>query len=311
MRYHLTYWREISDSNWIVQTARGYRLELIRHPPSTPPPRQPRLSVEQQGILDLEVHNLLQKRAIEECHDQGGFYSSLFIVPKKDGGWRTIINLKNLNKYLRVQHFKMESIYSVRDVLHRGDWMAKLDLQDAYLTVPIFHSHRRLLRFQWRAQAYQFRCLPFGLATAPRVFTKLMKPVVTCRRQQGIRLVQYLDDTLLVAESPEALKAHLRKAANLLEELGFSLNQKKCVWTPTQRMEFLGFEVDSNTKISLPSTQKGGEDQEGMQECESSRPPDSQKTSTPDWPACLYTESQQCYQHHYTTERCSAPRGGH
>ena len=199
LRYHLTYWRGISDSNWIVQTAGGYRLELIRHPPSTPPPQQPRLSAEQQEILELEVRNLLQKRAIEECHDQGGFYSSLFIVPKKDGGWRTIINLKNLNRYLRVQHFKMESIYSVRDVLHRGNWMTKLDLQDTYLTVPIFHSYRRFLRFQWKAQAYQFRCLPFGLATVPRVFTKLMRPVVTCLRQQGIRLVQYLDDTLLLS----------------------------------------------------------------------------------------------------------------
>ena len=129
----------------------------------------------------------------------------------------------------------------------------QLDLQDAYLTVPIFYSRRRFLRFQWRAQAYQFRCLPFGLATGPRVFTKLMRPVVTCLRQQGIRLVQYLDDTLLVAESPEALKAHLRKAANLLEELGFLLNKRKCVWTPTQRIEFLGFEVDSNTMhLDLP-----------------------------------------------------------
>ena len=219
MRYHLTRWRGISDSNWIVQTARGYRLELVRQPPSTPLPRQPQLSVAQQEILDQEVHNLLQKRAIEECHDQGGFYSSLFIIPKKDGGWRTIINLKRLNRYLRIQHFKMESVYSVRDILHRGDWMGKLDLQDAYLTVPVFHPHRRFLRFQWRAQTYQFRCLSFGLATAPRVFTKLMRPVVTCLRQQGIRLVQYLDDTLLAAESPELLRAHLRKAANLLEEL--------------------------------------------------------------------------------------------
>ena len=132
--------------------------------------------------------------------------------------------------------------------------MRKLDLQDAYLTVPVFHPHRRFLRFQWRTQTYQFRCLPFGLATAPRVITQLMRPVVTCLRHQGIRLVQYLDDTLLVAESQEVLRAHLRKAANLLEELGFLLKKKKCVWTPTQRIEFLGFEVDSNTMhLYLPS----------------------------------------------------------
>ena len=96
--------------------------------------------------------------------------------------------------------------------------------------------------------------LPFRLATAPRVITQLMRPVVTCLRHQGIRLVQYLDDTLLVAESQEVLRAHLRKVANLLEELGFLLEKKKCVWTPTQRVEFLGFEVDSNTMhLYLPS----------------------------------------------------------
>ena len=136
----------------------------------------------------------------------------------------------------------------------------------------------------------------------------------TCLRQQGMRLVQYLEDTLLVAESPEALKAYLRKAANLLEELGFLLNKKKCVWTLTQRIEFLGLEVDSNTihlytflytrtdncALRLPHqpllymyapplfTQEAGEDQEGMQECESSRPPDSQKA---DWTAYLYHPS--------------------
>ena len=99
--------------------------------------------------------------------------------------------------------------------------MAKLELQDAYLTVYIFHSYRRFLSFQWRAQAYQ-------------------------SWYQRIRLVQYLDDTLLVAESPESSKTHLRKAANLLEELGLLLNKNKCVWTPTQRVEFLGFKVDLN-----------------------------------------------------------------
>ena len=59
--------------------------------------------------------------------------------------------------------------------------------------------------------------------------------------------LQYLDETLLAAESPELLRPHLRKAANLLEKLGFLLNENKCVWAPTQRIDFLGFEVDSNT----------------------------------------------------------------
>ena len=106
--------------------------------------------------------------------------------------------------------------------------------------------------------------------------------------EDGSDLSQTEEDQIspvLVAESPEALKSHMRKEANLLEELGFLLN-KKCIWTPTQRREFLRFKVDPNTMhLFLP------EDQEGMQECDSSRPPGSQKASSSDWPVYLYNPS--------------------
>ena len=155
------------NSNWIVQTAGGYQLELIRHPPSIPPSTAAPTVCGAAGNTGAGGAQSVAEKSNRGMSRPRRFLQLPFIIPKEDGGWRTIINLKTLNRYLRVQHFKMESIYSVRDVLHRGDWMTKLDLQDAYLTVPIFHSHRRFLRFQWRAQAYQFRCLPFGLATAP------------------------------------------------------------------------------------------------------------------------------------------------
>ena len=61
----------------------------------------------------------------------------MFVVPKKDGGWRPIINLKRLNSYLEIPHFKMETIRSLRDVVLPGNYMVKFDLQDTYLTVPM------------------------------------------------------------------------------------------------------------------------------------------------------------------------------
>ena len=109
--------------------------------------------------------DLLQKRAIEPTSDVG-FFSQLFVVQKKGGGWRPIINLKRLNVYIK--HFKMEGIYTLRDVLQMSDWMGKLDLLDAYLTVPIHPSDRKYLKFCWNGRCYQFKSLPFGLATAPQ-----------------------------------------------------------------------------------------------------------------------------------------------
>ena len=178
----------------------------------------------------------------------------MFIVPKKDGGWRPIINLKRLNSYLEVPHFKMEGIRDLKDILQMGDYMGKLDLKDAYLTVPVKESHRDFLKFQWKDQSYRFCSLPFGLATAPRVFTKILRPLAAKLRKQGIQILFYLDDLLVLAQSQQMLDQHIQLLAHELTSLGFKLNHKKCVWIPTQRLDFLGFQIDSiQMKLYLPS----------------------------------------------------------
>jgi hypothetical protein len=54
------------------------------------------------------------------------------VIPKKSGGFRHIVNLKSLNKFIRYEHFKMENLETARFLLRKGDWMAKLDLKDAF-----------------------------------------------------------------------------------------------------------------------------------------------------------------------------------
>ena len=175
------------------------------------------------------------------------------MVPKKDGGWRPIINLKRLNQFLFTTHFKMESILSLRDVLKKDNYMIKVDLKDAYITVPIHAPHRKYLQFLWNGTNYQFKVLPFGLSTAPRTFTKIMRPVMAKLREQGLRLIIYLDDILLMADSPEKLQYHTHILINLLQDLGFILNTKKCSLEPSQVIEFLGFLVNSRImKLFLP-----------------------------------------------------------
>ena len=97
-------------------------------------------------------------------------------------------------------------------------------------------------------------CLPsVWLATAPRVFTKLMKPVVAMLRQRGVRLIIYLDDMLIMAESTSLALHHAASALNLLESLGFVVNYHKSQLIRSQQIEFLGFLVDSVTlSLQLP-----------------------------------------------------------
>ena len=71
------------------------------------------------------------------------------------------------------------------------------DLKDAYYSVPIHKVHQKYLKFEWQGQLYQFTCLPNGLACAPRLFTKLLKPAYSTLRKQGFQSVGYIDDSYL------------------------------------------------------------------------------------------------------------------
>lgn len=85
---------------------------------------------------------------------------------------RPVVNLKPLNLFLHKSHLKMEGLHVVGDLLQKGDWMCQVDLKDAYFAIKIWSKHRPLLHFIGGMEMFQFTCLPFGLASVPRVFTK-------------------------------------------------------------------------------------------------------------------------------------------
>ena len=131
--------------------------------------------------------------------------------------------------------------------------MTKLDLKDAYLTIAMNPQSQKFLRFIWKGKAYQFKALPFGLNVAPLVFTELLKPIAAFLRKQGIRLILYLDDMLIIGSSAQETMQFTQIAMNLLASLGFTIHNEKSITTPTQIITFLGFTINSITRqISLP-----------------------------------------------------------
>ena len=73
---------------------------------------------------------------------------------EEGGGQRPVINLKALNMFVKHEHFKMEGLHVLPDLIQQEDWMIKLDLKDAYLQVPIHTEHQHLLQFQWEDKFY-------------------------------------------------------------------------------------------------------------------------------------------------------------
>ena len=192
---------------------------------------------------------------VQECHDQ--FISTIFTRPKKNGEYRVIFNLKNLNESIEYHHFKMDTVESAVNLLSKNCWMTSVDIRHAYLTVRIATEHQKYLRFRWKGKCFQYTCLPFGLSSAPRIFTKLLKPVFATLRQAGCTIIGYIDDCLIVADSKEECLDSLQKTIDMLQTLGFIINFDKSELVPQRRLEFLGHIFNSEQMIiDLPQNKK-------------------------------------------------------
>lgn len=205
-------------------------------------------------ILQSSIDKLISNGAIQKCkHKKGEFLSPYFLVPKPNGDFRFVLNLKQLNKHIKTDHFKLENLKNVKDLITPNVFMCTIDLKDAYYFVPIAKGSRKYLRFIFENSLYEFRCLPFGLATAPYVFCKLMKPIICYLRSRSLLSVNYLDDFLLIANSESECIKNYEITSRLLCKIGFRINEEKSQRVPLQRCRFLGFVLDSCCmKIFLP-----------------------------------------------------------
>src|SRR4029434_4616446 len=134
---------------------KGYVLQFARPPPPFSGVIQSVVQREQSHFLREEIVSLFRKEA-------SGFYSRYFLVPKKDGNYRAILDLR---VPLR---FRMLTPRMLVQFITPKDSVITIDLKDAYFHIPIHHRHRKYLRFAFGGIAYQFNALPFGLSLAPR-----------------------------------------------------------------------------------------------------------------------------------------------
>ena len=96
---------------------------------------------------------MLKKGAIRKTSvKKGQFLSNLFLVGKKDGGNRPVINLNYLNAFIPYLHFKMEGLHLLKNMLKEKDYMCKIDLKDAYFCVPPHQKYHKYIRFCWEGQ---------------------------------------------------------------------------------------------------------------------------------------------------------------
>ena len=101
-------------------------------------------------------------------------------------------------------------------------------------------------------KTYMFQYLRTSLSAAPRVFTKLLKPVVGFLRQNGCCLIIHLDNMLMLHQDRGQLQQLTQLTCQLFERLGLTVNQKKSVLMLTQKLHRLSPVLSNNEALDSP-----------------------------------------------------------
>ena len=139
----------------------------------------------------------------------------------------------------------MDTLEAAVNMMRPGCFMASVDLKDAYYNFPIHASHQKYLKFWFDGALYKYTCLPIGLASAPRIFTKLLKPVYATLRSMGHLNSGYIDDSYLQGDTSAECHKYVTDTITLFTKLGFHIHPEKSVFIPSQKLTFLGFVLDS------------------------------------------------------------------
>ena len=143
-------WRKLTSDPFILDCIEHAHIDFVDNVPPVQPymVRPYKMNNVEMRIVDEEIVKLLATGVIVECQqtpDQ--FVSNVFIRGKKDGSFRVILNLKELNEAVSYAKFKMETLDSIIKLMRKDCFMCSLDLTNAYYTIPVAEEHQAYLRF--------------------------------------------------------------------------------------------------------------------------------------------------------------------
>lgn len=141
----------------------GATIQFVHSPFQLKLPNNPTFSDADFGWVAQEVNTLFLKGVISRSeHEPGEFISPIFLVDKKDGGKRLILNLRQLNEHIEYHHFKMHGIAHILQLVTKNCFMAVIDIKDAYYSVPIDPAFQNFLSLFGMVSSFNFVCSPMG-----------------------------------------------------------------------------------------------------------------------------------------------------
>lgn len=252
---YLNNWLQITNDNFVLKiVSEGYKIQFINNPVFPQSIISSCSCPLKANAIQTQIDAYLSSSAISVIPPCSNILlSRIFLVKKANGKDRLIIDLSQLNLQINKVSFKMETHEHITNLIELSDFMASIDLSDAFFSIPVHKDYKKYLCFQFNNIIYQFNVLPFGLTSSPRIFSKVLKPVIKHLRKLCIKISFYLDDIFLCHSSATILQEQLSLTLNLLSSLGYSPNYSKSHLTPSRSLKHLGFTWNSALmQLSVP-----------------------------------------------------------
>ena len=246
LKKHLRFWKDVGAPQFILNVIEsGYKLPFTSIPASVNIRNNRSARLHAQFVEDA-INELCQSGRVVECQERPGVVNPLSVSVQASGKKRLILDLRYVNKFLFKQSVKYEDWKIAMSYFSPDSYMFTFDLKSGYHHIEIYPEHQTYLGFAWEfgnsniTKYYKFTVLPFGLSTAPYIFTKMLKPLQKHWRYQGICLALFLDDGWGNGRDIATCKSDSDIVKADLANAGLIANQEKSVWEPTQTCSWLG-----------------------------------------------------------------------
>ena len=258
LREHVDFWsNSIRASDFIINTiVEGYRIPFFDLPENFVIPNRSS-AFKFKDFVNEAISELIERGCVKEVLIPPKFINPLHVVQQSGGKCRLILDLSYLNRFIWKQSVRFEDIRTVFDLFQSGYFFFTFDLKSGYHHVEIFPDHRQYLGFSWNfgsvVKYFVFTVLPFGMSSAPYIFSRLVRSLVNYWRGLGRRVVTFLDDGIGGSPDYASCLVHSRLCRSDLDSAGFFVNLQKSVWEPSQVGTWLGFHLDFSLNfITVP-----------------------------------------------------------
>lgn len=245
LRSRYSQWEKVTNNSFILGVIKeGYKIPF-KELPDPVELRNNKSARDNAQFVSKEIKKLLVKGCVTEVKEKPTVINPLTVATNKSGKQRLVLDCRHLNKCLAKFKFKYEDVSIARQMFEKGTYLFCFDLRGAYHHIDITLSHRTFLGFQWKegetTRYYTFSSLPFGLATAGYIFTKVLRVLVQYWRSVAHQIVMFLDDGIgghkdryKAVQSSDYIKRSL-------DQFGFLIAQDKCKWEPSLEAVWLGY----------------------------------------------------------------------